>query len=64
MGQRYILVEAVSTGMKAEFDNFINRVNEKIDEGYEPCGNLLIETKQSISGKIKIYTQPMFKRSK
>ena len=64
MGQRYILVEAVSAGTKAEFDNFINRVNEKIDEGYEPCGSLLIEIKESISGKIKIYIQPMFKRSK
>lgn len=64
MSQRYILVEAVSTGTKAEFDNFIIRVNEKIAEGYEPCGSLLIEIKESISGKIKTYIQPMFKRSK
>lgn len=53
MGQRYILVEVVSTGTKAEFDNFINRVNEKIDEGLSPAEVCLLKLKNQYLAKLK-----------
>lgn len=62
MSDRYILIEGISTGTKIEQENFLARVNEKIDDGYEPCGSLIITTSQSISGKIIKYTQPMLRK--
>lgn len=62
MPDRYILVEGISTEAKIEQENFLARVNEKIDDGYESCGSLIITTSESISGKIIKYTQPMLRK--
>lgn len=62
MENKYILVEGISTGAIAEKESFLARVNEKISDGYEPCGSLITTTSEIISGRIIKYAQPMLRK--